>query len=360
VIDANGCSDSDSMLLTVRTGGGGGGGGGGVSGSCSFDVDMLGEVTKVWVTCCDNRVIKLYVTPDPDDIHFLELKLGTKVSCGGGCPTCGGQLPKVVVMRPAEKSPPAPDGMAFVGPVYNFTGYTRDTIPYDSAYACDTVWFDKVVVVILDYDPDALPGGTSSLAVFYYDGEKGEWVELSTVAGRVAEIGKAIGMVTRFSQVAILATIAPPEPVPAPPAPPAPLPPAHFVASNLNIATSMREIWEPVTFMTITGEGVTITTSVANDGGQEGTYIVQLKVNGETLDTKRVTLVGGQGQQVSFTISGMGYGQYQVEVAGLSGEFTVSRTINWWLIAGIIVAIGLIIWGVIWRKRRQKLATQNE
>jgi len=42
----------------------------------------------------------------------------------------------------------------------------------------------------------------------------------------------------------------------------------------------------------------------------------------------------------------MDYGQYQVEVAGLSGEFTVSRTINWWLIIGIIVAIGLIAWGV--------------
>lgn len=183
---------------------------------------------------------------------------------------------------------------------------------------------------------------------------------LESLAGRVAEIGKATGMVTHFSQLAILAEIAPPEPVPAPPAPPAPSPPAHFVASNLNIATSMREIWEPVTFVTMTGGGVTISTSMANDGGQEGTYVVELKVNGETVDTVEVTLVEGQGQQVSFTLSGMGYGQYQVEVAGLSGEFTVSRTINWWLIAGIIVTIGLIIWGVVWRKRRQKLATQNE
>jgi hypothetical protein len=32
----------------------------------------------------------------------------------------------------------------------------------------------------------------------------------------------------------------------------------------------------------------------------------------------------------------------------------VSRTINWWLIIGIIVAIGLIAWGVIWGRKKRK------
>ena len=103
-----------------------------------------------------------------------------------------------------------------------------------------------------------------------------------------------------------------------------------------------------------TGESFTITANIANDGGQEGTYTVELKLNGETVDTTTVTLGAGQSQQVSFILSGMDYGQYQVEVAGLSGEFTVSRTINWWLIIGIIVAIGLIAWGVIWGRRKRK------
>jgi hypothetical protein len=51
-------------------------------------------------------------------------------------------------------------------------------------------------------------------------------------------------------------------------------------------------------------------------------------------------------------------GQYEVNVAGLSGTFTASRTINWWLIVGIIVAIGLIIWGVVWGIRRRRRAHQ--
>jgi hypothetical protein len=48
------------------------------------------------------------------------------------------------------------------------------------------------------------------------------------------------------------------------------------------------------------------------------------------------------------------YGQYEVEVAGLTDTFTASRTITWWLILIIIVAVGLIIWGVVWGTRRKR------
>jgi hypothetical protein len=83
-----------------------------------------------------------------------------------------------------------------------------------------------------------------------------------------------------------------------------------------------------------------------------------LELNGETVETKTVTLGAGQSQPVSFTRSGLDYGQYEVEVAGLSDEFTVSRTITWWLIIAIIIVIGLIIWGVVWRRRKRR-ATQE-
>jgi hypothetical protein len=106
--------------------------------------------------------------------------------------------------------------------------------------------------------------------------------------------------------------------------------------------------------VTKTGENVAISASVANDGGQEGTYTVELKLDGETVDTEIVTLSARQSQQVSFTVSGLDYGQHEVEVDGLSDEFTTSRTITWWLIIVIIVAIGLIIWGVLWFRRRRK------
>jgi hypothetical protein len=66
-----------------------------------------------------------------------------------------------------------------------------------------------------------------------------------------------------------------------------------------------------------------------------------------------VTIAAGQSKQVSFARSGLDYGQYNVEVAGLTGEFTASRAMAWWLIILIIAAIGLIIWGVVWRNRRR-------
>jgi hypothetical protein len=84
-----------------------------------------------------------------------------------------------------------------------------------------------------------------------------------------------------------------------------------------------------------------------------------LKLNGQTVDTKTVTIGAGQSKQVSFTQSGLDYGPYDVEVAGLTGDFTASRTIAWWLIILIIVAVGLIIWGVVWGRRRRRKAQQE-
>jgi hypothetical protein len=163
--------------------------------------------------------------------------------------------------------------------------------------------------------------------------------------GRVAEIGEENGLIKHFSTLAVVAQLAPS--------------PAHFMASDLDIEQSQK-VWKNI-FVAATGEDVTITADVANDGGQEGTYTVELRINGETVDTTEVTLGAGQSQQVSFTLSGMDYGQYEVEVAELSGEFSVSQSINWWLIIGIIVGVGLITWGAIWgTRRRSRKAAQSE
>ena len=202
--------------------------------------------------------------------------------------------------------------------------------------------FNKDVILTLCFDQ--LPGNALNVTINYYDGVSGVWVPLESTLGERDGMLTISATLRHFTIFAVLVELAPTPP-----------PPAHFVASGLNIVTSVEKIWESVTFVTKTGESVTITANVANDGGQEGTYTVELKLNGETVDTEIVTLGAGQSQWVSFTLSEMDYGQHEVEVAGLSDEFTTSRTITWWLIIVIIVAIGLIIWGVVWwRKRRRK------
>ena len=71
------------------------------------------------------------------------------------------------------------------------------------------------------------------------------------------------------------------------------------------------------------------------------------------MGAKEVTIEAGQKQWVSFTLDGMDYGQHGVDVAGLSSEFTVSRSISWSLIIGIMAGIGLVAWGVVCATRKR-------
>jgi hypothetical protein len=61
---------------------------------------------------------------------------------------------------------------------------------------------------------------------------------------------------------------------------------------------------------------------------------------------------------VVFTVSGLDFGEYDVEVAGLSDTFTAFRTIAWWLIIILLAAIGLIVWGVARARRRSRAKQQ--
>jgi len=310
---------------------GGGGAGGGGAAVEYLTVDFLGEISKMRLD--DNyRLRDTLIALSPDGRLSLEIEEGTLALVDG-------KPIYLVEIREAEECPPLPGDTIAAGKVYDIT-------PSGAT-------FDKDVILILSFNPMELPENTVSVTMAYYVSDEG-WVELESEQGGVAELGSMTTAVSHFTPFAILAKLAPPAPTPAPapPSPPPTLPAAHFVASGLTIEPSVREIWELITFVTRTGESITISANVANDGGQEGVYIVELKLNGETVDSKEVTLAAGESQQVSFTLPGMDYGRYAVEVAGLSGEFTVSRRINWWLIAGIIVAIGLITWRVSRVRRR--------
>ncbi|GAI86724.1 unnamed protein product, partial [marine sediment metagenome] len=246
---------------------------------CYLDVDMLGEITTLRISCCGNEVLKDYVPTDPDEVHFLVIDVGTMVVCGEH-PGCG-DYPEIIVMSLVEEPPPAPEGMTIIGPVYDFTGYCDE----DRSEVCPLVTLDPPITVILSYDPGELPEGAYSPIVAYYDEEEGCWVILPPDTGRVAEIGKATGLAGEFSLFTVLAEL-PPPPLPPPPAPSLPLPPplpppAHFVASDLTIVPSWEKIeWGILTFVVGRGESVTVTTNVGNDGGQEGSYVANLKING--------------------------------------------------------------------------------
>jgi hypothetical protein len=326
VTNSNGCTDDATTNVVVRvpvvpTAGGGAAG-------CPLNkyltVDWEGNNTTKPLYS-NNRLAVDLLGPSPDGSHSLLLERGTNA------PIVDERTYYLIVIRELEEIPPPPENtVALVA--FNIT-------PAGSV-------FDRDIFLTLGLDQSQLPENALNVTMAYYDDVKGAWVLLESEAGGpngVAELTLS-APINHFSIFGVLAELAPTPPPP----------PAHFVPSGLSIVTSVEKIWKSVTFVTKTGESVTITANVVNDGGQEGTYTVALKLNGETVDTKIVTLGAGQSQQVSFTRSGLDYGQYEVDVAGLSGEFTTSRTITWWLIIVIIAAIGLIIWGVVWGRRRRK------
>jgi subtilase family serine protease len=69
---------------------------------------------------------------------------------------------------------------------------------------------------------------------------------------------------------------------------------------------------------------VTVSARVENVGDVRGTYDVKLKVKGRVVQTKSVTLAAGKSTSVRFTVVEEIKGDYEVEVNGLVGSFTVT------------------------------------
>lgn len=90
----------------------------------------------------------------------------------------------------------------------------------------------------------------------------------------------------------------------------------NFKVSSLSIEPTVAE----------EGEQVRISVTVTNIGNVEGTYTVMLKINGETLSTRDVTLKAGKSTTVSWSTSpSWTAGTYNVEVNGLTGSFTIIK-----------------------------------
>ncbi|MFC1927208.1 PKD domain-containing protein [Chloroflexota bacterium] len=323
VTDEHGCSDeaTTNVVVTVpvipTTGGGG------CPTTKYLTCDWEGNNTTEPLYSNDKLAVDL-LGPSPDAIHNLFLERGTHA------PVVDETTYYLIVVRELEDIPPLPEGLTAIV-VFNIT-------PADAVFNRD---------IFLTLGIDELPEDALNVTMAYYDDIDGVWETLEFEAGGpngVAELTLS-APINHFSIYGVLAELEPT----------APPQPAHFVPSGLTITPSV----EKTVFVTKTGESVTITANIANDGGEEGTYDVVLKLNGQTVDTKTVPVGAGQTEQVSFTQSGLDYGQYDVEVAGLTDEFTTSRTITWWLIILIIVAIGLIIWGIVWGRRRRRQAQQE-
>jgi hypothetical protein len=311
--------ETQTITAEPRQVGGGGGGGGFAGPACpeTLTVDFLGEITEVPMTrsgvlCADCDA------PSPDEMHLLEIEEGTMILDSEG------EVVNLIEITEAETLL-LPNSTVIVGSAYDF-------IP-------SGITFDRPVTLTLGYNVSDLPEDTLALSMAYYSSEDG-WTELETESSQVAEIGTLTGTTEHFTVFAILAEL------------------PSFEVSNLSITPSEREIWDFPAFAVRTGEEAVIAVDVTNTGNHEASYTVSLLVNGEIMDSQELTLAPGQTEGVTFTISGIEPGDYQIVVGGLSDEFTSSLRINWLLIGAILGALFLIVLLLVgwWYRNREKPA----
>jgi len=91
--------------------------------------------------------------------------------------------------------------------------------------------------------------------------------------------------------------------------------PAEFRLSNLEINPTEVDI----------GEKVVITAKIANVGGTQGSYTAELKVDGVTNQTEKLTIPAGIDYVLVFKISRDLPGTYMVTLGDLSGQFVVNE-----------------------------------
>jgi hypothetical protein len=237
----------------------------------------------------------------------------------------GVQLFDIELAIAATPPPPPPEG-EIVGPIYELG-------PHGAT-------FDQLATLTFNYDPEEIPSGVDEedLALGYYDDEAGEWLVLRTRADTSQDI-----LSTRFDHLSAFAVIAP-----------NPKAPAAFTVSALDVSP----------LETDSGQTVTVSVLVTNAGELEGSYSLNLAVNGTVVETREITMASGS-QTVIFSTAGDEAGSYSVAVNGLEGSFNVREApvvsegkglsgAALWTIVGLAIAALVVLAVVIIVKMRRR------
>ena len=171
--------------------------------------------------------------------------------------------------------------------------------------------FNPPALLTFEYNPDWIPAGATpeNLTIAYYDADTGRWVELGA---EDIEIDPATNTITaRVSHFTVFSTLVR-------------INPAAFEVSGLKISPTSADV----------AEKVNISATVVNTGDRAGSYEVVLKINGQVASFKKVSVAGGDSEQVTFTTVQGKAGSYSVSIDGLSGTFTVKAVVT----APIVIA----------------------
>jgi hypothetical protein len=220
----------------------------------------------------------------------------------------------------------------------------------------DGATFDPPITLTWSYDPADIPEGFAEeeMIIAYYDSESSSWIGLDS------EVDPKKTSIT--APIEHLSTFALAVPSDSSPSTAAESTAATFTISSLSISPGEA----------VTDEPVDISVLLTNTSEIEGSYTLALKINGVTEETKTVSLPGGTSETVTFTTVKDESGDYDVDISGLPGSFSVSQAslaasptpppaaqetsssgVNWTIVVPVLVAVFLAIFIPLWLRRKR-------
>ncbi|MFC1991663.1 hypothetical protein ACFLVC_02945 [Chloroflexota bacterium] len=348
-------SSAETVGTVTYTAASGGVVGGGVGGGipASTRVSINGLTANNYLSVNSQGIvqdsIRLQVTAAD---AFLDIAEGIKMLTAGG-----NALDSITASEGGELPTPAP-GKAIVHAV---------------DFGPDGATFTPAITLAMDFDGGSLMEGMAAeeLYIAYWDGS--EWQAIpGTLDVRMNRLSAKVSHFTRF---AIMGGVPGDEiPLEEPSAPTTQLQMAVFNIRDLSITPKEMTIYQ-------TG---TVSAIIANTGNSGGSYMVTFKLNGVEEYEKELVMAAGVEYEVSFKLSPGSPGNYDVDVNGLTGSFTVvepapeiitttpepaevtepaeetpdepSRPwfLNWWYIGGAAAVLVLLIWLVVFLVGRMR------
>ncbi|WP_137284875.1 S8 family serine peptidase [Halorussus salinisoli] len=268
-------------------GGGGSGGGGGGGGSDVPPPSVLVEITELTDTYAEGKVTNARAS-NPGEISFDGGLVGEDVTFTDlrFVPKSSDAEPRFFVE--AESAGSAPSGVDAFDGADETLGYLTVTPKYISDSELDAV------TVAFDVD-SATAGSPENVALYRYNDSTWSNVETTFVDEQDGSYRFEASADATGTYAVGLAT-------------------ASFEVSDATLDASSVEM----------GEEVTVTATVENVGTGEGTYTVELTMDGEVVATEQVTLAGGEETTVEF-VRTFEAGEHAVAVGSTeAGVLTVS------------------------------------
>jgi len=277
-----------------------------------LSVTMLGNSSKYRIGEEGNLTQAIEVSSG-DGRVILSLGKGT------ACLDTYGRWLSSITIKEETSPPPLPENYYIMSKAYKL--------------GPDGATFSPPLNLTLSYEDNNTPQYVAEEDIYIasHNATSGSWRALPSQVDTLNNTVTA--PVSHFSTFAIMGIAMPPR--------------AEFTITSLDLSSTRVK----------RGKELTASVNIANFGDAEGSYTLNLTINGKVVQTRTVTLAPAAAERVTFTISRDVPGIYTVSVDGLSGEFTVTPP-SWlsrFMFPIVIVAIALgAILAYLIRQRRVK------